>query len=140
MSSIQSRRDEENLNPNPVLDEYDMQQIRYHVSPRSLDGNMFYGMLGDPVGEHATLLIIRLFHQSNLWRPFTREQLTALNNETYHKRACISLGSLCPEGRESNPLNLIVKGDDGKYRPTIKFVTMCAEFKKRPLPRYASID
>lgn len=124
-----------------VLDEYASQDPRYYVRPLHLDKNMFYGMLGDPIGEHATLLIIRLFHQSDLWRPFTREQLTALNNKTYHKRVCISLGSLCPEGRESNPLNLIVKGDDGKYRPTIKFVTMCHEFQQQPLlSRRVSID
>ena len=114
---------------NKVLNEHNIQQPRYTVRPRQLDiYRLPYNMFGDSIGEHAANLIVKLCYPGDLWRPFTKEELTELNNQAYQRRQCISLGSLCPADDECNPSNLIVKSDDGKYHATTAFADMYNAF------------
>lgn len=92
------------------MDEHNMQQSRYDVRPLHINScKLPFNMMGDPEAEHAACLIVRLCSSGDLWRSFTKEELTELHNGSYKKKKQISFGSLCPEADEYNPLNLVVK-------------------------------
>ncbi|HRY62520.1 MAG TPA: hypothetical protein P5056_02000 [Candidatus Paceibacterota bacterium] len=102
-----------------IIDGTTKEGRNYPIRPKHINTKRhFFSAFGRAEPESSAALIVRLCQTRGGWLPFTQEEIDGFIGKDFY------FHDLCGFDHR-NPGNMVILGDDDKYRVTHEFIVRC---------------
>jgi len=108
------------MNRNFIVDAEIDRWKTYAIQPRHISGKKFFwDAFADDNTANSAKIIVRLCQAKGGWIPFTKGEIDSFFGHDF------PFDGLCPQDNEKDADNLVILGEDGRYRVTREFIIGC---------------